>query len=475
MGNSGHESVNPPSGHQESNLNGTGHIIVRLAKRQTHDTQDLRELVSRESFNQLASFLETNAHLDAERLIRHTPPERLREHERAAAGGPFAPVASLTAYWRIDVRDEDNAELHREALQGMPEVDLAYHETSVTDASAGVAGANLNPYEQYQGYLGAAPIGIGASRAWEACQCAGEGVNVIDLESGWIFGHEDLPKPQLLYGDDGVLDGHTKGDHGAAAMSVVGAINNKLGVIGVAPHISSLNAVSHYDVCKKTELHVADAIIAALTHLCRGDILLLEVQRYQDGVAWPVEVDSADLNAILLAVSKGIIVIEPAANGKNNLASWVDPTGQHSLDVKNRKAVDSGAIMTGSASSNVLTVPPGVEGHKRYYTSNWGNRIDVYAWGEFVLSAGYGDVDGAYGSDQSYGAVFGETSAASAIIAGAAALVQSWHKGTTGSSLTSAEMRTKLSNPETGTPQVLVSGEPIGVMPNVHAIVSASP
>jgi len=463
---------NPPTGSDPGALAGTGHLIIRLAAGIHHDSPDLREVARQRDLGRLQAFLERHAQLPAERLIRHAEPRHIREREAAVGRHAFAPLETLTAYWRIQVRNQSDRERLRAELAEMPdEVAVAYHERTVSEASGPAATAGANPYFHFQGYLEAAPLGIGARDAWVKIADKGANIRVVDLEAGWILGHQDLPKPQLLYGDDGVAFGYVTGDHGAAAMGVVGAVNNQIGVIGMVPDALTLGAVSHYDAAANDGLHVADAISAALQHLQTGDVLLLEVQRYQDGKAYPTEIDSADFHAIRQAAAQGIIVVEAAGNGEQNLTDWTDPSGEHSFDPGDGAFRDSGAIMVGSAKSAVLPGAGGGAGHKRYYTSNYGSRVNVYAWGERIYTTGYGSAAGAAGAIDSYASNFGQTSGASAIIAGAAALVQSWYKSQNGAPLSAADMRTLLSSAADGTPQVLPAGDPIGVMPNLAAII----
>ncbi len=446
-----------------------GYIIIELARKLTDDSADLRKVATSEGFRGLKTLLAENPGLKAERVIRSTAPRVIRDRERIAGLSGFAPLETLTAFWRIDVRHVEDSEALRNRLQHLPEISLAYHETAVLEASGFTPATN--PYFQHQGYLEARPKGIGAIAAWSTPGCDGSGVRVVDLEAGWILHHEDLPGPQLLAGDNGTADGYVSGDHGAAAMGVIGACSNGAGIIGIAPNIGNLSAASHYDVAQKTGLHVADAILAVMPDLQPGDIVLMAIQRHQEGKAFPVEIDFVDLQAIRLLAAHGVIVVEAAGNGEQNLDLWIDPTGQHCLDVNSDKHIDSGAIMVASASASVIVDSKGVKGHKRYYTSNFGSRINVYAWGEHIYTCGYGTIAGASGKKDAYTSNFGQTSGASAIIAGAAALVQSWHGG----SLLPVQMRTLLSNPDTSTQQANFQNDPIGVMPDIDAIVSAAP
>jgi serine protease len=443
----------------------TRHIVIRLAKKHTSDSGDLRVVARDDGLPNLQKYLADNRHLRAARVIRHTSAANLRERELIASRGAFTPTQTLTAYWRIDARADDPESVLR-ALRGMPEVSIAYHEAEVRNASLAVASSRNNPRLPKQGYLEREPKGIGALEVSSIDGCDGRGVKVIDLESDWILDHEDLPKPQLLYGDRNSANARAR-NHGAAALGIVGAKSNSLGIIGVAPKLASLNVVSHFDAATGTRFHVADAIDAATKHLGLGDILLLEVQRD----AYPTETDSADWHAIRLAVAQGIVVVEAAGNGWRNLDDWSDPSREHTLNVGADKYVDSGAIMVGSAFDTVL-MDGGVSGHRRYYTSNFGSRVNVYAWGEHIHTAGFGDAAGTPGASDSYTSAFGETSGAAAIIAGAAAVVQSWLKAATADTLSSVKMREVLSNASTSTPQALLKKDPIGVMPDLERIVS---
>ena len=203
--------------------------------------------------------------------------------------------------------------------------------------------------------------------------------------------------------------------------------------------------------------HVADAIDALMSGdrpkegdkpiLEAGDVLLLEVQR----AGLPTEVEPLDFHAILEATKSGIIVIEAAGNGGLALDRLTTPDGR-SLNRRSARFRDSGAIMVGASRA---AVP-----HNRAWFSNYGSRIDCFGWGEGVVAAGYGDYLG--GKDKRiYTDGFSGTSSASPMIAGAAVLVQSIYSENAAPDapakgwqrLSPSQMRTLLSNPQTGTRQ----------------------
>ena len=210
-----------------------------------------------------------------------------------------------------------------------------------------------------------------------------------------------------------------------------------------------------------TNGHVAAAIVYALitradgpTPLAEGDVLLLEIQR--GGL--PTEVDAADLDAIRLASALGIIVVEAGGNGNRNLDAYVDPDTGFSLRRGASSFRDSGAILVGAAWS--------VLPHDRSPFSNYGSRLDCFAWGDSVTSCGYGDLAGDQVDDY-YTNTFSGTSSASPIIAAAAALVQALHPAT----LHPLQMRKLLSNPATGTRQGSGVAGFIGIMPDLRRLV----
>ena len=80
-------------------------------------------------------------------------------------------------------------------------------------------------------HLDPGPVGIDAYSAWSKSNGKGEDVSVIDLETGWILTHTDLPGPQLLFNDN-ESNQHKQRDHGAAVMGIIGAKDNGTGVTG---------------------------------------------------------------------------------------------------------------------------------------------------------------------------------------------------------------------------------------------------
>lgn len=442
----------------------SGFVILRLSDRiDASPEKDLRVLARKHELVGLMRVLEEHGIESTRPVIRSVDVERLREMERRAAKSPFPPLRSLTGYWRLDLRHRpEEAEALVARLRQLVEVADVYRELEVHDP---VNDAD-DPYAGDQDYLDAAPLGIDARWAWTQANGTGNGVGVVDLEQGWFLGHEDLSAhaPSLIYGDnrDGV--GGYKGNHGTAVLGEIAAVDNTLGVVGIAPDVGSVRVTSHYDAGTDTALHVADAIVAALPTMATGDVLLLEVQR---AGAILTEVDIADFDAIRLASALGVIVVEAAGNGSNDLDAYTDGGGFQVFNRASADFRDSGAIVVGAANS---TLP-----HDRAGFSSFGSRVDCYAWGNNVTTCGYGDLDDGGGDDdRTYTSGFNGTSSASPIVTGAALVVQGMHEANTGTRLSPLQMRSLLSDPAVNTPQGGGVAGAIGVMPDLRGIIETT-
>jgi len=441
----------------------SGFIIIRLSERLPlpSDACDTLSSVAKELRLQgLEKILDEFDLSITRRLVRSMAPSKVLELERVAAKSELPPLHSLTMYWRVDARERaDQIEEIVKRLNSLNEVDLAYRELAVSDP---VVNAADDPYNADQDYLDAAPTGIDARWAWTQPNGEGAGIGFVDLEQGWFPNHEDFAtkSPSIIYGDnrDGV--GTYKGNHGTAVLGEVIADDNTDGVVGIAPSVASVRMTSHYDAATGTNLNVADAILGALPSMDVGDFLLLEVQR---GSGLPTETDDADFDAIRLAVAHGVVVVEAAGNGNNDLDGYTDASGDNILNRGSADFRESGAIMVGAAES---ALP-----HDRASFSTFGSRIDCYGWGENIVTCGYGDLDAGTGDDSTYTDTFGGTSGASPIVTGAGIILQGMYEANTGTRLSPLQIRALLSDPATGTAQGGGVAGNIGVMPDLRAII----
>jgi hypothetical protein len=288
-----------------------------------------------------------------------------------------------------------------------------------------------------QANLNAGPVGLGALAAWEHLGTRGINVNIIDIEFGWEIWHQDLPTVNLIqFGDPPATQAEE--DHGTATLGVLGALDNGWGTTGMAP--DAVLGFAHVRV--GGVVNIPQAIVNSALNSSPGDIILIELQiagpaacgspcgaplglppcDCSAGTAWvPVEWSLAEYNAIVSAVGAGRIVIEPAGNGAQNLDAPIYQTGHNPFQN------DSGAIMVGAG------MPPMIHGgldvdRSRICCSNYGSRVDVQGHGWAVRSTGYGDLNAEASGQLDYTAQYAGTSSASAMVAGAAALVQSAYK-----------------------------------------------
>lgn len=466
-----------------------GFVIVRLRPEVGQsEAVDLRTHAEEVGLVELARALGGLGEPPSTRLVVSVAAGVLREAEADTERSPWPPLHSLTQYWRVDASGVgEPLENVVEFLGGQPGVDLVYLDTEVGDPAVDAAD---DPRSRDQGYLRESPQGIDAHWAWTRPGGDGAGIGILDVEERWVLDHEAFAAaPTMIEDGDNLGDVDGDGNHGTAVLAVVAAADDHRGVIGIAPQAGPVRVSSHFHCPGTTTLPrerwVTDAIAAAVLRSDprprAGDILLVEVElRGEQNL--PAESDPANLDAIRLASGLGVVVVAAAGNGLVDLDTWLDPQDRMSLNPTLPDVfVDSGSIMVGSARSEVHPTPQGASeppaGHEITGDSNHGGRVDCYAWGADVTTAGYGDPTSGTVRTQTYTDSFDGTSAATAIIAGAAALVQSIHaEATGGARLSPLQMRRLLSAAETGTPQYVAPGvvrQPIGVMPDLRRVVVA--
>ncbi len=312
-------------------------------------------------------------------------------------------------------------------------------------------------------HLDPAPVGIDAEWAWTRPGGDGLGVKIVDIEWSWRVTHEDLDSAV------GTVACFTPGtadiEHGTAVLGELVAGRNGYGVTGIS-YAASVSLVTNYPV--GMSYSVARAVECAAGLLDPGDVMLIEAQTYgprdRDGDGTndfvPVEWDAAEFAAISVATAAGIVVLEPAGNGAEDLD---DPVFGNDF---NRAHRDSGAIMVGASST---TWGPGPD-LSRIGFSTYGSRVDIQGWGDDVGTTGYGDYfDGGGDPNQYYTELFSGTSSATPMGAGAAVAIQGVQKACGGPPLTPAAVRSLLVS--TGTAQTAEGPYPghIGPRPNLRA------
>jgi hypothetical protein len=367
--------------------------------------------------------------------------ERLRTETSSLAATTGVDVPDLSVYYRVDAPDERLDEL-AERLREQDVIEAAYVKPPVAPPQLlnEMAPRSEEPplhtpiFTARQGYLDAAPGGIDARFAWTQAGGRGTGVGIIDIEGAWRFTHEDLTQNQ-----GGVVGGTESTDlgwrnHGTAVTGEFGGDNNTFGVTGICSD-ANVRAISIFG-----GIGSAGAIRRAADMLNPGNIILIELHRPgprfnfenrddQRGFIaiewWP-----DDFDAIRYAVSRGVIVVEAAGNGAENLDDAIYNTRPAGFPTNwtnpfNRANRDSGAVVVGAGAP-----PPNTHGQNhgpdrsRLDFSNWGALIDAQGWGREVTTGGYGDLQGGANEDEWYTDRFSGTSSASPIVVGALGCVQ---------------------------------------------------
>lgn len=357
-------------------------------------------------------------------------------------------------YYTIECPEGVEAKAVADELRSWSTVETAYVEGGPTPPPLNPSD---DPRSTNQGYLDAAPGGINARAVWPTAD--GSGIGFVDLEQGWTLNHEDLAAANIT-----IISGVNQAyhGHGTAVLGEVSAVDNTRGGIGIAPGTTT-RVVSQWRTASTH--NTAEAILSAAAAMSAGDVLLLEAQTSHPNASGyvPVEVEQAVFDAILYATSQGIVVVEAGANGSVDLDALQDIDGKQILSRASADFRDSGAIIVGAASS---TAP-----HQRLPFSNYGSRIDCFAWGQNIDTCG----DGWTGTDTTtYTTSFGGTSGASPIIAGAALLMQSWAVRSGRDRYTPQALRDVLSDANLHTRSANPGSDRIGVMPNLQALVGSS-
>lgn len=383
----------------------------------------------------------------------------------AAKSATISPaLAALARYVEFEPGGSDHDQLLKlvSRLAADPAVDTAFLEpravpaalgfdafTGATPAQGGVAdkSTRTEDFTGLQGYMSDAPTGIGSWTVWSDPGARGGSVRIIDVEGAWLWDHEDLPTPFADIGEH--IDDLSWRNHGTAVMGEMRGHDNTYGVDGIVPDCQ----VGNSSIGNQS---VAQALLAAAAELDAGDLALIELHAPgpnangagQYGYV-PMEFWPDNFDAIRALTDMGIIVVEAAGNGQQDLD---DPIYQGFFDRSQR---DSGAIMVGATAGSDLSPA---------WFTNHGTRVDLCGWGLNVTTCGYGDLQS--GDEiEWYTASFSGTSSASPIVTGAVASLQGMAEIGLGQTLDANLARTILS--QTGTPS---SGpELIGPRPDLVA------
>jgi subtilisin family serine protease len=268
-------------------------------------------------------------------------------------------------------------------------------------------------------------------------------------------------------------------NHGTAVIGEISGDVNSVGITGICPD-ANVRAISIFGAGQGS----AAAIRQAANALRPGDIILIELHRPGPRFNFQARDDQRgyiaiewwedDFRAIQFATSRGVIVVEAAGNGAENLddpiysnrpasfpTSWTNPF--------RRSNRDCGAILVGAGAP-----PSGAFGpdRSRLDFSNFGASLDAQGWGRQVTTTGYGDLQGGSTEDIWYTSRFSGTSSASPIVVGALGCVNGFLRARGRPALTPLQARSHLR--ASGSAQQDAPGRPatqrIGNRPNLRAL-----
>ena len=368
-------------------------------------------------------------------------------------------VPDLNRYYRVRFAPDASIDGVEAALLAIPEIERVYRVPKLFLPAATDYLNPTNPSGVWQRYVDAAPSGIDARYAWSNA-LNGAGVRVCDIEFDWNENHVDLPAVSNLI--SGHTDAGSGDDHATAVLGQMAGLNNTSGVRGIS-HGASFYFAGAY---VSNSYNIADAIAAAAQALSTGDVILLELQISGPNGTYdfvPVEWYEPYYDAIVAAVAQGVVVVEAAGNGSQNLDDPIYSTGNGG-HYPFLAANDSGAIMVGAGAPPTFPNP-----RSRLDFSNYGQTVDAQGWGFTVLTAGYGDLYNIEGKNSWFTANFSGTSSASPIVAGAAAVIQQAFRQKFTNAAPPALVRQIIR--ATGTPQS--GADNIGPFPNLRAAIQA--
>jgi hypothetical protein len=410
----------------------------------------------------------------------------------------FAP--NFLAYFAIPCPASVRPETLAHALSLWGPVEKAYVAEAPADEPAHQAvipGRNPRWSSPDTGCMRLAPGGIDAEYAW--LQPGGDGgkdhgVNLqfFDIESNWDLTHPDLLPAAPQFTGTGIS--HRKAGreyHGTGVLGIVIASDTNPAApydqssLGITPKVAMTKVDSHWvDVYNTDDFNT---ILRAILELNFGDVLLLEAQLNivnSSGTIvlgnLPVEFFLHNFDVIRLGTALGIVIVEVAGNEAHDLdvlrTTYSIPWLSKNTDPK----FDSGAIMVSAASPWRInpdgSANPNDPVHAPFRDSNlvrqhnFGSRINCYAWGDSIHTPSCHPHPSGAPSTAFY-QNFGDTSGASAIIAGAALSVQGMAEAILGYRLSPLQIRNLLSDPTTGTASQDPTNDKLGVMPNLRAII----
>lgn len=307
-------------------------------------------------------------------------------------------------------------------------------------------------YEVNQTYLDANP-GVNMRYAWGLGQ-TGSGIRIRDVEYGFNKNHEELVDRNTSIAAGMTISSSATAsytEHGTSVFGIMYADRGSYGISGMAYNAAEMVLFPEW---QQSGYNRNNAVTMAIQNSVPGDVIVYEMQAYGQGSNFvPAEFENVCWDLTKAATDAGIVIVEAAANGTQNLDS--------AYYASYMARGNSGAIIVGGGTANTA--------HNRISYSTYGSRVDVQGWSTNVRASGYGDLI-MIGGDFNQGYTnFSGTSSATPIVASCVVVLQSYYHSLTGLYMTGPQLRVLLQ--QTGIPQGTgVSGN-IGPLPDMQAAI----
>ncbi|MGX7668172.1 hypothetical protein [Flavobacterium pedocola] len=231
-----------------------------------------------------------------------------------------AAVRKLKNILKVQISNPTNSRLLEvaEKLERLPEVDYC----ALMSLQPIVPPSDIPPtttnYEPNQTYMAANP-GVNMSYAW-GLGLTGSGIRVRDVEYGFNPNHEDLNGIAVSIAPGMTISSSattTYTEHGTAVFGIVIADKGTYGISGMAYGAQEMVLFPEWQQSGYNRINAVTQAIAASQ---AGDVILYEMQAYGQGSNYvPAEYDSVVWDLTKAATDAGIIIVEAAANGNQNL------------------------------------------------------------------------------------------------------------------------------------------------------------
>ncbi|HDS1734243.1 S8 family serine peptidase [Pseudomonas sp. BP8] len=330
------------------------------------------------------------------------------------------------------------------------------------------ANENARPtpdFEALQAYLdepGRRYRGMNIRKVWQQ-QATGKGARVHFSDAGLYPEHEELRShPNLkIVG----LEPNTDPEHGTASLGILMAKANGFGVTGICHEAE----VYFYNSEAHDSHGYPQTLKNMLANVKAGDIVAINRQTANInvlGTFLPTVHQQAWWDAIQALTQRGAVVVAAACNGTGVSDPKVGTHRGYGVDLSHCSFFedhgDAGAILIGACQS--------WDGKPHQYSNHSYRYRMLNAWGDSVVTLGYGALQHKPDHVRDYTDNYAGTSSATPLVAGALSLIQSYameqhHVYLNANQLHLLVMQSGYQDATLPDTQVL----PMGNRPNVHA------